>query len=74
MSNLETIEEFSNCCSAGVYNPSCEGNEGVCKDCGEHCSIVRTIPVIHEEDKFGFGGKLFKVVKGRKIHLIWIPF
>jgi len=45
LGKLLGTEETSNCCSAGVYNPSCEGNEGVCKDCGEHCSIVRTIDI-----------------------------
>ena len=70
----DVAEEFSSCCSSSVINPSGEGNEGVCADCKEHCSIVRTIPVKHEEDKFGFGGRLFKVIKGKKLHLIWIPF
>lgn len=36
---------MSNCCSASVINPSGEGNEGVCNDCKEHCSIVREIDV-----------------------------
>lgn len=34
-------EGMSSCCSATVYDPSGENIEGVCKDCGEHCSIVQ---------------------------------
>jgi len=41
------MNEMSNCCSANVINPSCTGNEGVCGDCKEHCSIERTIEVEH---------------------------
>ena len=42
----ETIQELldeqpkiSNCCSASVSDPSGEGIEGRCKDCGEHCEM-----------------------------------
>ena len=41
------MNEMSNCCSANVINPSSTGNEGVCGDCGEHCSIERGIEVEH---------------------------
>lgn len=32
----------SNCCSAQVYDPSGEGVEGRCKDCGEMCLMMET--------------------------------
>jgi hypothetical protein len=31
---------MSDCCSGAVYDPSAEGIEGRCMDCGEMCSIV----------------------------------
>ena len=31
---------MSNCCNAKVIDPSGEGIEGVCADCGEHCEVV----------------------------------
>ena len=31
---------MSNCCNAKVIDPSGEGIEGVCADCGEHCGVV----------------------------------
>jgi len=38
---LEAEENMvSNCCSAAVSDPSGEGKEGRCTDCGEMCQIV----------------------------------
>lgn len=31
----------SSCCDAAVLDPSGEEIDGVCCDCGEHCSIVK---------------------------------
>ena len=31
---------MSDCCNAKVIDPSGEGIEGVCADCGEHCGVV----------------------------------
>jgi len=33
-------EGVSNCCFMQVSDPSCEGIEGRCMDCGEMCEIV----------------------------------
>ena len=36
----DEINPVSSCCSAAVSDPSGEGIEGRCTDCGEMCSIV----------------------------------
>ena len=36
-------EGMSNCCSAAVIDPSGENIEGVCKDCSEHCGVVKPV-------------------------------
>lgn len=34
----------------------------------------RIIPIKYEEDKFGFGGKLFPIKRGGTLFLVYIPF